>query len=75
MDNIQELVIDKVKALSFNQQKALIRISPASLLAGEIPSKVKKLVIEWANIHQVELLENSELATKNKPLKIIEPLE
>jgi hypothetical protein len=58
-----------------NGQKALIRISPASLLAGEIPSKVKKLVVEWANLHQAELLDNWELATKNKPLKTIEPLE
>ena len=35
----------------YDSQKALIRISPASLLAGEIPSKVQKLVVEWANLH------------------------
>ncbi|MEI6328200.1 MAG: DUF4160 domain-containing protein [Pseudanabaena sp. ELA645] len=52
-----------------NGQKALIRISLASLLAGEKPSKVEKLVVEWANLHQAELLENWELATKNKPLE------
>jgi hypothetical protein len=39
------------------------------LLAGEKPSKVEKLVVEWANLHQAELLENWELATKNKPLE------
>ncbi|MCY7332978.1 MAG: DUF4160 domain-containing protein [Pseudanabaena sp. CAN_BIN31] len=59
----------------YNGQKALIRISPASLLAGELSPKVKNLVIEWANLHQAELLENWELATKNKPLKMIQPLE
>ena len=37
--------------IQYNIQKALIRISPASLLAGEIPSKVQKLVVEWANLH------------------------
>ncbi|MEI6426795.1 MAG: DUF4160 domain-containing protein [Pseudanabaena sp. ELA607] len=62
-------------SVRYNGQKALIRTSPASLLAGQIPSKVKKLVVEWANLHQAELLENWELATKNKPLKTIEPLE
>ena len=55
--------------------KPLIRISLVSWLAGDIPSKVKKLVVEWANLHQAELLENWELATKNKLLKTIEPLE
>lgn len=59
----------------YNSQKAIIRISPVSWLAGEIPSKVKKLVVEWANLHKAELLENWELATKNKLLKTIEPLE
>jgi len=59
----------------YNDQKALILISPASLLAGELSPKVKNLVIEWANLHQAELLENWELATKNKPLKMIQPLE
>ncbi|CAN1211690.1 Transcriptional regulator [Tumidithrix helvetica PCC 7403] len=59
----------------YNQQKALIRISPPSLLAGELSTKVTNLVIEWANLHQVELLENWELTTKNQPLKMIQPLE
>ncbi|MDR7536985.1 MAG: DUF4160 domain-containing protein [Armatimonadota bacterium] len=34
-----------------------------------------RLVLEWAELHKAELLENWELAQQGQPLKRIAPLE
>ncbi len=48
MNNIQELVIDKVKALSFNQQKSVLKFIDRILLPNVINSdqELEKLLIE-----------------------------
>lgn len=42
---------------------------------GQFPPRALKLVIEWRDLHQAELLENWALAKAGQPLKSIAPLE
>jgi hypothetical protein len=42
---------------------------------GEFPPRALRLVLEWANLHRQELLENWELARQGRPLKRVAPLE
>lgn len=42
---------------------------------GQFPPRALKLVIEWRDLHQAELLENWALAKAGQPLKSIVPLE
>jgi hypothetical protein len=42
---------------------------------GEFPPRALRLVLEWANLHQQELVENWQLARQGQPLKRIAPLE
>ncbi len=59
----------------YNRQKALISINTLEIIAGELTSRVAKLVTEWATLHQTELMENWELALNSQPLSKIIPLE
>jgi Domain of unknown function (DUF4160) len=59
----------------YNQQKAIIDLKNLSILEGKLSPKVLGLVIEWAALHQTELLENWQLARKNQPLNRVQPLE
>ena len=42
---------------------------------GEFPARALRLVLEWANLHKLELIENWELARQGQPVKRIAPLE
>ena len=42
---------------------------------GEFPARALSLVLEWANLHKQELIENWQLARHGQPLKRIAPLE
>lgn len=59
----------------YGTQKAIIDIETLSLLAGELSPRVRGMVIEWATLHQTELLQNWDLARQNMPLEKIIPLE
>ncbi|MBI5448086.1 MAG: DUF4160 domain-containing protein [Gammaproteobacteria bacterium] len=59
----------------YNEHKANISIKNLAILDGKLPPKVLGLVIEWASIHQSELLKNWELARASKPLNKVFPLE
>lgn len=54
--------------------EVIIAIEDLSVFAGKLPSRALGLVIEWASMHQQELLENWQLALQYLPLKTIEPL-
>ncbi len=59
----------------YGEQKALISIETLTLLNGKLSPRVLGLVIEWASLHQEELMENWVRAKKQEKLKKIEPLE
>ena len=42
----------------YNDFKASIAINNLGLIEGKLPSKVMSLVVEWAQEHQEDLLEN-----------------
>lgn len=59
----------------YGEFEALIQISPLGLLKGNLPPKALGLVIEWAQIHQQELMEDWNYAAANKKLQKIPPLQ
>ena len=59
----------------YNEHKAEIGIETLSLLAGKLPPRVMGLVMEWASIHQEELMADWELARLQVTLNNIAPLE
>ncbi len=60
----------------YNEFEATISINDFALLKGKLPAKAYTLVIEWALLHQDELIENWGLLSydDNKSFNKIEPL-
>lgn len=56
------------------EHKCEISINDLSILVGSLPGRAESLVIEWAKLHQQELLDNWNLAKEGKPFSTIEPL-
>jgi len=60
---------------AYGEYRAEIGIIDLTLLVGKLPSRVLGLVIEWASLHQVELLENWNHIENGEPIEKIAPLE
>jgi hypothetical protein len=54
---------------------ALIGIRTLSVFSGRLPPRAMGLVIEWATLHQQELLADWERAQNQQELQRIAPLE
>ncbi|MCU0471488.1 MAG: DUF4160 domain-containing protein [Arcicella sp.] len=59
----------------YGEFKAIIGINDFALLEGKLPAKTLGLVVEWAVIHQEELMINWELMKEKKPMQKIDPLQ
>jgi hypothetical protein len=59
----------------YGRQKAIIGIDPIALLAGHLSPKAHALVLEWAALHQAELMADWQLARQQALLNKIDPLE
>ena len=59
----------------YGGQEARFALEPVRLFEGRLPPRVIGLVMEWAALHERELLEDWSLARGKQPLKHIEPLE
>jgi hypothetical protein len=59
----------------YAEHKATIKINDFTLTKGYLPPRALGLVIEWAALHQEELLNDWELARSNESLLKIEPLK
>ena len=57
-----------------NEHKASINIQTLGIVDGRLPSKVLGLVVEWAENHQDELLENWNTIKETGEWHKIEPL-
>ena len=55
-------------------EQALIDIQTLSVFAGHLSPRALGLVIEWATLHQQELLDDWRRAAGQEPLQEIEPL-
>lgn len=58
----------------YGEYEALYSIMTLEVIRGELPRRVHNLVLEWADMHREELMENWLLARQHKPLVEIEPL-
>ena len=58
----------------YGDQVALIDIQALAVFAGRLPPRALGLVIEWASMHQKELMGLWERARANQPLDRIDPL-
>ncbi|MBI2354340.1 MAG: DUF4160 domain-containing protein [Deltaproteobacteria bacterium] len=58
----------------YGSDRISIRINDLSITNGSLPPRALGIVIEWASLHQEELLHNWELAMDFKPLEPIAPL-
>jgi hypothetical protein len=59
----------------YQNYKAVIDIKTCEITEGSLPSKQKKLVLAWAEIHKEALIANWELASKGEHPFKIEPLK
>ncbi len=58
----------------YGGQEARIDIQSLAALTGSLPPRALGLVIEWASLHQAELMELWERARDHQPLHHIDPL-
>lgn len=59
----------------YGEFHAEIDIRTLQILNGELPKRAKTLVLEWADEHREELMQDWELARQNSELKAIKPLK
>lgn len=59
----------------YGEQKAIVDIESLAVLVGKLSPRVLGLVIEWASLHQKELIEDWERARRQESLEPIAPLE
>jgi hypothetical protein len=60
--------------VEYNDNEALISINDLSVIRGHLPPRVMGLAMEWARLHQTELLENWNMVQDNGKHYKIEPL-
>jgi hypothetical protein len=53
----------------------IIAINPIKIIKGEAPRRVKSMVLEWAALHQEELLLDWEMCKTMRQPVAIEPLD
>jgi len=58
----------------YNDTKATFDIKTLNILEGNLPIKVRNLIVEWADQHKQELLEDWKLVQSGRNPKKINPL-
>lgn len=59
----------------YQDSKAIVDIRSGEISEGKLPSRQRKLVLAWAEIHKDELLADWELASNGELPFAIEPLK
>lgn len=59
----------------YGEHGALVRIEPVEVIEGELPSRARSLVFEWAAMHQRELMDDWRRAREHAPLLPVAPLD
>ncbi len=60
--------------IEYNEHKASIEITTFGVMEGRLPAKVLGLVVEWAEDHQDELMQNWNELKESGQWHKIEPL-
>lgn len=58
----------------YGEFEAQIAIATGEILNGQLPRRARWLVAEWTELHRDELVEDWNRATRQEPLRRIEPL-
>jgi len=58
----------------YGSYEVLIDLNTFAVFAGHLPARALGLVIEWATLHQNELLDDWRRAQGHEPLNKIDPL-
>ena len=58
----------------YNKFEAQFSIDPLEIIEGKLPPRIHGIVIEWASIHQKEILQNWQNLRDKQPTKKIKPL-
>lgn len=58
----------------YAEHEALIDIRTLDVMEGEMPRRALALILEWAQEHRAELMEDWELCVHNQPPNKIRPL-
>ena len=58
----------------YESHRAKVAIQELMLMRGELPPRVRALVLEWADLHRNELLANWESLRNTGTFESIEPL-
>lgn len=59
----------------YGEFKAIIDIRSFAVIEGKLPRRALELVVDWAELHQAELLEDWELCRSHVEPRPIEPLQ
>lgn len=59
----------------YAEYEIIVNINTLEVLKGTMPKRALALVLEWANEHRNELLEDWQLCEQHQPPKKISPLE
>lgn len=59
----------------YGSSTARIRVSPVSVIDSDLPPRALRLAVEWANLHEGELLQNWHLVRSGNSPSRIAPLE
>jgi hypothetical protein len=59
----------------YGSDAAKVDINTLEIQEGKLRRRTLALVVEWAEVHREELLENWRLAEAHRPLNPIDPLE
>lgn len=60
--------------VQYDSHRAVIEIQTLTLLRGELPPRVRALVLEWGDLHREELLANWESLRATGNFEPIAPL-
>lgn len=59
----------------YGDTEALVGIDPIRLLHSDLSSRAASMVIEWAALHQQELMQNWESLREERPARKLAPLK
>lgn len=59
----------------YSEDEAQISISPIRVLRGDLPTRATSMVLEWAALHQNELMDNWQRLHSNQPAQKVPPLK
>ncbi len=60
---------------SMEKNEIQVAINPIAILRGRLPRRAESMVIEWAALHQQELMDNWHRLNNDQPPQKIKPLK